>query len=69
MNIEEFVDVAVMQDIQDEFAEATGLAAFIIGLGFSNFIIVGILNAAPKANAVPACKLFCLYKVNILIKK
>ena len=31
MNIEEFVDVAVMQDIQDEFAEATGLAAVMVG--------------------------------------
>lgn len=31
MNIEEYVDVKVMQDIQDEFSEATGLAAVMVG--------------------------------------
>jgi ligand-binding sensor protein len=31
MNIEEYVDINVMQEIQDEFSEATGLAAVMVG--------------------------------------
>ena len=31
MNIEEYVDINVMQEIQDEFSEATGLAVVMVG--------------------------------------